>query len=163
MLFGTPSVEIIAALANDRTIMWREVPGPWCGQAAADMYEDLAAVLRKRYPGSKSFRVVEDGDTKGFQSNAGKQAKTDQRICSWKLPPRSPEWMPLDYSLWEEIESRFWAAGRSLGTESLAQAKRRLKSIAQGLPRKYVRKTVRKMRDNILQTQAAKGKRIESD
>ena len=23
-----------------------------------------------------------------------------------KLPPRTPSWMPLDYSLWNEVESR---------------------------------------------------------
>ena len=80
MSFGIPSVEIIAAVANDRIIMWREVPGPWCGQAAADMYADLGSVLRKRYPGSSSLRVAEDGDTKGFQSNAGKQAKSEQAL-----------------------------------------------------------------------------------
>ena len=52
------------------------------------------------------FRVVEDGDKKGFQSGLGKEAKAEQKMQSWMLPPRSPALMPLDFCLWSEIEER---------------------------------------------------------
>ena len=54
----------------------------------------------------RCFRVVEDGDTKGFQSGKGVKAKQQQLIESWKIPPHTPSWMPLDFSLWNEIENR---------------------------------------------------------
>ncbi len=89
MLPGIPSVEITAAVAKDRIIMWREVPEKsWCGAAAATMYADLGKALRRTWGERRSYRVVEDGDTKGYQSNAGKAAKTKAKIASWKLPPR---------------------------------------------------------------------------
>ena len=50
--------------------------------------------MRKRYGRKRRFRVVEDGDTKGFQSGKGVAAKQEQKIQSWKLPPRTPSWMP---------------------------------------------------------------------
>ena len=100
MLLGIPTIEISAAVAQDRVILWHVTEGSWNGQAAADMYGALGKSLRKRYGGKRKFNVVEDGDTKGFQSSKGKQAKTKERIKCWMWPPRSPGWMPLDYSLW---------------------------------------------------------------
>jgi len=90
---------------------------------------------------------VEDGDPKGFQSSKGKKAKKEEKIRSWLLPPHSPGLMPLDYSLWNEVE------GRTLNKkghekESLASYKKRLNLTAKRLPRKLVKKTVGKMKGN---------------
>ena len=95
---GIPSVEITAAVARDHIVMWRQAKS-WNGEQAAAMYKDLAYALRRVWGDRRQYRVVEDGDTKGYQSNIGKSAKQEHHIQSWKLPPRSPEWMPLDYSI----------------------------------------------------------------
>ena len=70
------------------------------------MHAALGKSMRKRYGEKRKFSVVEDGDTKGFQSSKGKQAKLQEHIRSWMLPPRSLGLMPLDYCLWNEMEDR---------------------------------------------------------
>ena len=64
-----------AAVAHDQIIMWHVNRGPWNGEKAAEMYAKLGEALRKKWGRKRSFRVVEDGDTKGFQSSKGKEAK----------------------------------------------------------------------------------------
>ena len=69
------------------------------------MYEkDLGPARRKAHGNKPQYRVGEDGDRTGYQSNAGKAGKRAAKIKSWKLPPRTPEWMPLDYAIWSRIE-----------------------------------------------------------
>ena len=89
-LIGIPSVNITAAVAQGRIIFWHENKGRWNGAAAAAMYEKLGDTLRDRYGDLPFFRVVEDGDPKGFQSGKGIRAKQAQKIHSWTLPPHSP-------------------------------------------------------------------------
>ena len=72
MLLGLPSVDITAAVGQDGIIMWHETEGPWNGQAAAQMYAKLGKALRDTYGQKRQHIVVEDGDTKGYQSSAGK-------------------------------------------------------------------------------------------
>ena len=70
------------------------------------MYEKLGEALR-HHSGDRSFyRVVEDGDTKGFHSGKGIEAKRGHQIRSW--PPHSPGLMPHDFCLWDEIEAVPW-------------------------------------------------------
>eukprot|EP00973_Karenia_brevis_P073575 10223221-Karenia_brevis.AAC.1 len=133
MLLGIPSVDITACVTKDGIIFWHENEGPWNGSRAALMYERLGAALRNHYGDKRSFRIVEDGDTKGFQSNKGKAAKKEQKIDPWVLPPRSPGWMPLDFSLWEEIETRVLAK-RGYENEPVESYKRRLSITAKRLP-----------------------------
>jgi hypothetical protein len=162
-LCGIPSVEITAAVADDRIIFWRVVPKKWCGQEAANMYKELGKTLRLRLcQGPQGYRVVEDGDPKGYQSNKGKDAKAAADIVSLKLPPRSPEWMPLDYSLWAEIEKRMLAMTVN-GTESKENWIKRLRQTALSLPRSYVKSTIAQMKDRIEATAASKGKHIKMD
>ena len=104
------------------------------------MYKALGAALRKFHGRRASYRVVEDGDPKGFQSNKGIQAKKEQKIRSWKLSPRSPVLMPLDYSLWNEIERRVLAK-KGPANESMQAYKKRLNLTAKKLPRGQVKHT----------------------
>ena len=104
LLFGLPSFEVTAAVGHDRIIMWRATGGRWNGEEAAAMYADLRASMVRAGGEKRFFRVVEDGDRKGYQSSAGKKAKKTESIVSWQLPPRTPQWMPLDFCIWHEIE-----------------------------------------------------------
>ena len=48
------------------------------------------------------FRIVEEGDPKGFQSSKGVKAKKEQEIESWKLSPHIPGVMLLEFCLWDD-------------------------------------------------------------
>ena len=93
---------------------------------------------------------------KGFQSRRGKAAKEAHRIKSWTIPPRSPGWMPLDYSIWSEIERRVYDVGAPRA-ETNDQVQARLRRVALRLPKGYVTRTVLKMKANILATVASAG------
>ena len=162
MLLGIPSLEITAAVAKDRIIFWHVNEGPWNGEKAALMYHQLGLALRKTWGNKHKHRVVEDGDSKGFQSSKGKVAKAEEKIESWMLPPRTPGWMPLDFCLWDEIEARM-LDGKSSATESRAAYKARLRRTAMRLPKQLVKNCLSKMKSNILATQAAKGKSTKLD
>ena len=155
-LLGIPSVDITAAVAQDRIIFWHENKGKWNGEAAARMYAKLGKALRARYGDLPFFRVVEDGDPKGFQSRKGVQAKTEQKIRSWQLPPHSPGLMPLDFSLWDEIEGRALSK-RKLEAESLASYKARLHVTAKRLPDTLIKKCLAKMKENLRATVRSEG------
>ena len=162
MLLGVPSLEITAAVAQDRIILWHVSEKPWNGEKAADMYEKLGDALRKHYGVKSFYRVVEDGDTKGFQSAKGKAAKKEQKIQSWMLPPRSPGWMPLDYSLWAEIERR--VLGKQLkADEPLESYRKRLHMTAKRLPRRIILGVLGKMKENIEATVVSGGKNTKME
>ena len=162
MLLGIPSLDITAAVSQGRTILWHVNEGSWNGQAAAKMYAVLGKSLRKRFGEKRKFHVVEDGDTKGLQSSKGKRAQTDENIQSWMLPPRSPGWMPLDYSLWDEIEGRVLAqVGYEDETKESYAA--RLRRTALRLPKTLVRSVVGRMKQNIKETVASRGAHTQLD
>ena len=70
--------------------------------------------------------------------------------------------MPLDYSIWDEIERRTLAkSGRDDKTAS--SYKKRLCITAKRLPKTYVQKTLRKMKGNIEAIVAAQGGNTEMD
>ena len=142
--------------------MWHVTEGPWNGEAAKIMYQKLGERLRATWGKKRSFKVVEDGDTKGFQSNKGKKAKADEKIESLLLPPRSPGLMPLDYSLWDEIEDRVLASKKS-GMESRAAFAKRLRQTALRLPKSLVKSCLAKMKENIQATVKAKGGNADLD
>ena len=162
LLLGIPSVDITAAVRQDRIVFWHVNMKPWGGAGAEAMYKDLGNTLRKTCGNKRKYRVVEDGDPKGFQSTRGIAEKARQKIESWKLPVRSPEWMPLDFCLWHEIEERFYAKAPS-HDETKKQFLKRLRSIAMRLPRQLVRKCLLSMRKRIHMTIEAKGRHIEID
>ncbi len=121
------------------------------------MYAKLGEALRKTWGHKRAFRVVEDGDTKGFQSSKGKEAKTDQKIESWMLPPRPLGWMPLDSCLWNEIEGRVLDKIKNVD-ETRKSIEARLRQTALRLPQHVVKKCLGKMKENIDATVASGGK-----
>ena len=157
LLLGVPSIEITAAVGQHGIIMWHETPGRWNGGAAAAMYAQLGAALRATYGARRTYTVVEDGDTKGFQSNAGKSAKRRERIASMKLPPRSPGWMPLDFCLWDAIEDRVLSK-RVRADEPIDAYKKRLSITAKRLPARLVENSLARVKANILETVASRGR-----
>ena len=157
LLSGLRSFEVTAAVAAGGIVMWRIVPGPWNGEEAAAMYSDLGACLEKANGRKSSYRVVEDGDRKGYHSTKGKVAKQAASIISWKLPPRTPQWMPLDFCIWHEIEKRVLVKNVR-GHESFEAYVRRVRSVAMKLPASLVDKCLASMKSRIQAVIDTKGK-----
>ena len=65
--------------------------------------------------------------------------------------------MPLDYSLWQEIETRVLAK-RGHENESLQSYKRRLHITAKRLPKSLIHNVLKKMKENIQATVDSQGK-----
>lgn len=162
MLLGLMTFEVTAAVAKDKIIMWHVNTNKWCGDTAVVMYSALGKVLRKVWGDKRSYRIIEDGDRKGFQSTKGKDAKADQKIVSMTLPPRSPDIMPLDYCLWDEIEDRV-CAKTVTGKETVTQYKRRLCNVAKKIPAKTINKCLLQMKKRVAAIIDAKGKHIKMD
>ena len=120
----------------------------------------LPSTRRRWGAGKRSYRVVEDGDPKGYQSNKGIAAKKAQKIISMQLPPRSPEWMPLDYSLWKAIEDQMLNDANVSGVETMKEYLSRLEHTAKSLPRKLVRDALGQMKTRIVATKKLKGEHI---
>jgi hypothetical protein len=162
MLHGMRSVDITAAVAGGKIIMWHVNARPWSGLSAQAMYKKLGQALRKHWGSKRHYRVVEDGDPKGFQTRVGKAEKDAQHIVSWTLPPRSPDLMPLDFCLWSEIESRVLEADMG-ASESRRSYEKRLRAVAKALPKAIVSDAVRSMAKRIRLVAEAKGKHISVD
>ena len=162
MLLGIPSFDVTAAVGPDGIFFWYVNADRWNGKSAAKMYHELGKALRKKYGNKREFFVVEDGDPKGYQSGLGKDAKKEERICSWTLPPHTPSWMPLDYCLWDEIENRT-LKNRAHETEGIKSYQGRMARTARSLPTGLIHRTLGKMKANIEAVVKARGGGTELD
>jgi hypothetical protein len=154
---GVPSVNISAAVCKDRVIMWHAHTRSWNGETAAGMYKGpLLKAMQKTWGEKRKYTIVEDGDRKGNQSSKGLAAKAEVNIRAMTLPPRTPEWMPLDFAIWTAVEKRMLQCEPDF-TETKDQYLARLRRCALGLPRAYVGKVIERMRKNIQEVKDAKG------
>jgi hypothetical protein len=167
---GGPSV-VISACASPQTgriIMFNEVrmdlPGKkkWNGTYAKRMYEGpLLTALKRTYGKQDKYYIVEDGDPAGYQSTLGKKGKKNAGIKSLKLPPRTPSWMPLDFSLWRTIEKKALAGNQRRDTKK--SYLKCLRNAAHGLTTSYVKKCCGSLKKRIKATLKAKGMHEKTD
>ena len=68
--------------------------------------------------------------------------------------------MPLDYSLWQEVETRVLSK-RGNENESLDSYKRRLSITAKQLPKSLIRNVLSKMKEHIQATVDSHGKNTQ--
>jgi hypothetical protein len=136
--------------------MWHQ-NRKWNGEVAKNMYVDqLMPALKRTHGELASYRIVEDGDPTGYQSAKGKEGKRAAKIRSWRLPPRTPEWNPLDYSIWDDIEVK--ALNLAGKKETKASYAKIVKKVAKGLSVAYVKKTCAQMKKRIKKTLDAGGR-----
>ena len=146
---GIPSVNICAAVAKDKIILWEDYGKKWNASVACDMYKrPLLAALRRTWGARRTYVIVEDGDRKGYQTNKAKQTKAELGIRSMVLPPRTPSMMPLDASIWKRVDEKMSETAPSI-TETKAQFAKRLKKCAKSLPRGCVARAIKRTRANI--------------
>ena len=156
-------VNLCCMVINCKIKVWEYLPKTWCGQAAVDLYKGpLIKALRKHRGIKASYRIVEDNDPTGYKSRAGQTAKKDVGIKPIEYPRYSPDLMPLDFTLWKNIEARMMK-GTPGGNENAEEYKKRLRRTALGLPKSVVRKAVLKIKKNAAEIVEADGGRIPSD
>ncbi len=116
--------------------------------------------MKKRYPGRKSFGLLEDNDPTGNQSTKGRDAKAAAKIALFQIPKHSPDLNALDYAIWAEVERRMrlqeckWKTDK---TETRAQFGARLDRTAKSLPSEYINKSIKNLKRRCELLYEAKG------
>ena len=109
---------------------------------------------------SKSLKGLDCLKTENA-GNAGKAGKRAAKIKSWKLPPRTPEWTPLDCAIWSRIEDdALTLAGPK---ETKGTYGKKLRKAALGLGPAYVQKVCGAMKERIQGVYAAQGHHYKKD
>ena len=96
--------------------------------------------------------IIEDGDPSGYKSSAGKAAKKKARISTDDLPPRSPDFNVLDYSLWHAINERMREQERAFSVkkrETKEQYLARVRRTALSLPEAAVKRAIQDMHQRV--------------
>ena len=122
----------------------------------------MKKALVKTWGAKAQYTIIEDGDRKGNHSGTGLEAKAAANINAMTLPPRTPSWMPLDYTIWTEIE-RSLDKSAPAGVESKAAFLNRLEQCAKKLPRAYIVAALAKMKPNIQGVIDARGFHAKND
>ena len=144
----------------------------WCGDTAVKCMRELWKACRLRWPTQRSFVVCHDNDPTGFRSGKCKDA---QRRFSFEiiyLPKRSPLFMPLDFTLWRQIERRMnadrdaaevavSAAGQPRVSEAVAAWRKRLRATALGTPAEAVNTALASVHTHAQRVAAAGGLHVE--
>ena len=135
----------------------------WSGDAAAELYKGaIMDALVKARGAKRSYLICEDNDPTGYKSSKGRMQKKLSGIRTVAWPRYSPDLMPLDFTLWEDIENRMIASAPS-GVESVDAFKARLRRVAMRTPPSRIRAAVAAMRTRATSIWAAKGKNIPRD
>ena len=156
-------VSVCAGLSNGKVVLWQCLGKKWSGDAAAKLYTGpMLKALRKHRGVKRQYTILEDNDPSGYKSTKGKNAKAAVNIDTVDLPGYSADLNPLDYSIWQEINTRMLARAPA-GRESMAAFKLRLRRTALSLPEAVVRKAVDALPKRIQAVVDAKGRSIPCD
>ena len=108
------------------------------------------------------WHVLEDNDPTGYKSGKARAAKRSLNIKPIYWPRYSPDLMPLDFSLWNDINRRMGETAPA-GLESVVAFKARLRRLALQTSAKTVREAVEAMRTRAKQVWQPRGKDIARD
>lgn len=148
--FGVRSVVISGGISgNGEVTVWHAHTQVWGGKAASELYAGpVCSALSKLKPGARTWVVCEDNDPSGFRSSRGLLAKQENGISTFRLPPRSPDLQPLDYSIWHQINTKLRAQEKRFRPsykETRAHFLRRLRGTAKSLDKNYVQNSIKDM------------------
>ena len=156
------TVNVCAGISNCRIVLW-EYLQKWSGDAAAELYKGaMMDALVKARGAKRSYLICEDNDPTGYKSSKGRMQKKMSGIRTVAWPRYSPDLMPLDFTLWEDIEKRVIATAPS-GAEPVDAFKVRLRRVAMRTPPSRIRAAVAAMRTRATSIWKAKGKNIPRD
>ena len=138
--------------------------GPWNAEAAKKIYEEDVKKLFKRVcPDKKNPTIVEDNDPTGYKSGKAVAAKKHLKFKVMSLPRYSPDLNPLDFCIWENIETRMLKEGPKSGRETVEQYQARLRQTAMKTSRVLIKKAILNMNVRIKAVYKAKGGHIDMD
>ena len=158
---GAKGVLMAGGVGAGRVMLWHHIDETWSGRTARHLYEDvMAPTLKKRYPRTRRFCVLEDNDPTGNMSKPAIAAKRSNKITVFKLPKRSPELNVMDYAVWSEVEKRMRAQERrwpQSRKETRRQFVKRLARTAQKLPVSFINRSIMNLKERCQRLFAAKG------
>ena len=155
-------VNVCAGISNCRVVPW-EYHTKWNGQVAAEMYKGpIMKILKKKHGIKPSYLIAEDNDPTGYKSSKAMAAKCSLKIKTVAWPRYSPDLMPLDFCLWNDINKRMDETSPK-GYESVKAFKARLRRTALRTPMKTVRAAIEAMKSRAQRIWEAKGKDIARD
>ena len=80
---GTKGILKTCGVGGGRVLVFKTVEGRWTGDSAANMYNRvLKPALKKRYPSTKTYIILEDNDPTGNKS----PGKCVVQCSLWPLP-----------------------------------------------------------------------------
>ena len=148
---GEKPVNVGVAVHYDGSVFVRFMSKTWNGRQAVKLYNALANRSDNR-------KIVEDNDPAGYQAICAQVAKRRLGFDVLRLPPRSPELQPLDFSLWSMVERRFVESNaRILGTESRAKYLTRLRRTIERIPLNSIRNSIDSMDRRVKTLHSVKG------
>ena len=156
------TVNVCAGISNCRIVLWEYMP-KWNGEVAAQLYKGaIMKTLEKKIGIKPTYLICEDNDPTGYKSSKARTQKKLLHIKPMAWPRYSPDLMPLDFSLWSDIEKRI-AAGAPKGCEAVDAFKKRLRHVAMRTPTSRVRAAVAAMRTRATNIWVMEGKNISRD
>ena len=131
----------------------------WNSQAASRMYRKLSAFAGKnRIP----LNIIEDNDPSGYESGLVRRTKRELNYTVLKLPKRTPELMPLDYSIWSHIDRKMAESNERMllrGAESETKFGylMRLRRCCQRIPARVIANTIDSMKKRVEKLHSVRG------
>ena len=118
--------------------------------------------LRQKRGEKASYLIAEDNDPTGYKSAVAVAEKRRLKIRTLQWPRYSPDLMPLDFCLWDNISKRTLATAPA-GKESINEFKARLRQVALRTPPATVRSAVLAMKSRAQKIWERDGKDIARD
>ena len=158
-------VMVSVAICAKKVLTCHVVADKWNATEAVDMYsKSLAPALRKAHPSKKHFLILEDNDPTGYKSNRAKDTKVKEDIEALRLPKRSPDLNPLDYSFWAHVNCRLRAQESRFSkskTQTREQFITRLRRTIIRVSPKVLEPMVKSMKRCCVAVKDAKGRDFE--
>ena len=157
------AVNLCAGISKGRIVLWEYLDGPWSGESASKLYAGpIMKALKKHHGVKPSYKLLEDNDPRGHKSAKARKMKAALNIKPMAFPRYSPDLMPLDYSIWEAVQTQMKKAKKT-GNESVKQFKKRLRTTALRLPRTVVCKALANLKKRDVEVCNVTGGRIKFD
>lgn len=168
------AANVFCGVAGGRIITWKTYK-KWNGRQAAACMGQLKKDLQAAFPRVSSFDVVHDCDPTGFRSHKCQRAQKRLGLRPKLLARRTPECMPLDITLWNQIEKFMraeedsWQGGaepfpdgptKGRGQRRMNAWLQRLERTARGLSEDSVRRSCGVVADRCREIIASDGKHI---
>ena len=150
------SLKVLGGFLGNRVCLWDYFDG---GMTS----EKFVAAIKKLARKHKFKRIVLDQ----HKAHTARSTKQELRQAGFRLtflPKRSPEFMPLDFSIWEQTKIRLRDAEKKVKnrdkTISEAEFRKQLKRSAQGISKKAGKKIVKSLARSLKKCAAKKGGRF---